>query len=139
MNFSLFPGIPDFRSPDTGLYSNLEKYNLPFPEAIFDIDFFKSNPKPFFVLVKDLYPGAFNPTPSHCFIRLLHEKGLLLRHYTQVIKNRGYTSSVFPVVVFSSWPEAQESESEMGTEAMRSLQFFYFFYFSLLLFMPFFI
>lgn len=81
---SLSPGIPDFRSPGTGLYNNLEKYNLPFPEAIFDIEFFKSNPKPFFVLAKDLYPGAFNPTPSHWFIRLLHEKGLLLRHYTQV-------------------------------------------------------
>lgn len=78
-------GIPDFRSPGTGLYNNLEKYNLPFPEAIFDIEFFKSNPKPFFVLAKDLYPGAFNPTPSHWFIRLLHEKGLLLRHYTQNI------------------------------------------------------
>nr|QHD64855.1 silent information regulator 1 [Gecarcinus lateralis] len=78
-------GIPDFRSPGTGLYNNLEKYNLPFPEAIFDIDFFKSNPKPFFVLARDLYPGAFNPTPSHWFIRLLHEKGLLLRHYTQNI------------------------------------------------------
>ncbi|KAG0721368.1 NAD-dependent protein deacetylase sirtuin-2 [Chionoecetes opilio] len=78
-------GIPDFRSPGTGLYCNLEKYNLPFPEAIFDIEFFKVNPKPFFVLAKDLYPGAFNPTPSHWFIRLLHEKGLLLRHYTQNI------------------------------------------------------
>lgn len=78
-------GIPDFRSPGTGLYNNLEKYNLPFPEAIFDIEFFKSNPKPFFVLAKDLYPGAFNPTPSHWFIRLLHEKGILLRHYTQNI------------------------------------------------------
>jgi NAD-dependent SIR2 family protein deacetylase len=34
-------GIPDFRSPGTGLYSQLEKYNLPFPEAIFQIDFFR--------------------------------------------------------------------------------------------------
>ncbi|XP_066948348.1 NAD-dependent protein deacetylase sirtuin-2-like isoform X1 [Macrobrachium rosenbergii] len=76
-------GIPDFRTPGSGLYSNLEKYNLPCPEAIFDIEYFKSNPKPFFVLAKELYPGAFNPTPSHWFIRLLHEKGLLLRHYTQ--------------------------------------------------------
>lgn len=34
-------GIPDFRSPGTGLYSNLQKYNLPYPEAIFQIDYFK--------------------------------------------------------------------------------------------------
>ncbi|XP_042224945.1 NAD-dependent protein deacetylase sirtuin-2-like isoform X1 [Homarus americanus] len=78
-------GIPDFRTPGSGLYSNLEKYNLPFPEAIFDIEFFKTNPQPFFVLAKELYPGAFNPTPSHWFVRLLHDKGLLLRHYTQNI------------------------------------------------------
>lgn len=34
-------GIPDFRSPGTGLYDNLEKYNLPNPQAVFEINFFK--------------------------------------------------------------------------------------------------
>ena len=34
-------GIPDFRSPNTGLYSQLEKYNLPTPESIFDLVFFR--------------------------------------------------------------------------------------------------
>lgn len=34
-------GIPDFRTPGTGLYDNLQKYNLPYPEAIFDISYFK--------------------------------------------------------------------------------------------------
>lgn len=34
-------GIPDFRSPGTGLYSQLEKYNLPYPEAIFTLDYFR--------------------------------------------------------------------------------------------------
>lgn len=34
-------GIPDFRSPSTGLYANLEKYRLPYPEAIFEIGYFK--------------------------------------------------------------------------------------------------
>ena len=43
-------GIPDFRSPKTGLYHNLEKYNLPYPEAIFDIDYFQINPRPFFFI-----------------------------------------------------------------------------------------
>jgi hypothetical protein len=27
-------GIPDFRSPGTGLYANLSKYNLPYPEGM---------------------------------------------------------------------------------------------------------
>lgn len=78
-------GIPDFRSPETGLYHNLQKYDLPEPQAIFEINFFRQNPKPFFMLAKELYPGSFKPTISHYFIRLLHEKGLLLRHYTQNI------------------------------------------------------
>lgn len=41
LSFDAAAGIPDFRSPGTGLYSNLQKYNLPYPEAIFQIDYFK--------------------------------------------------------------------------------------------------
>ncbi|KAL2717356.1 NAD-dependent protein deacetylase sirtuin-2 isoform X1 [Vespula squamosa] len=78
-------GIPDFRSPSSGLYHNLEKYNLPHPQAVFELDFFMENPKPFFTLAKQLLPEGFKPTPCHYFIRLLWEKGLLLRHYTQNI------------------------------------------------------
>jgi len=78
-------GIPDFRSPGSGLYDNLQKYNLPTPQSIFDIEFFKENPKPFYTLAKELYPGNFQPTKSHYFIKLLEEKGVLLRAYTQNI------------------------------------------------------
>ncbi|XP_034115900.1 NAD-dependent protein deacetylase Sirt2 [Drosophila albomicans] len=78
-------GIPDFRSPGTGLYNNLKKYKLPDPTAIFDVDYFQKNPTPFFALAKELYPGSFEPTPAHYFVRLLHDKGLLQRHYTQNI------------------------------------------------------
>ncbi|XP_046848641.1 NAD-dependent protein deacetylase sirtuin-2-like isoform X2 [Xenia sp. Carnegie-2017] len=78
-------GIPDFRSPGSGLYDNLQQYKLPYPEAIFELEFFKESPEPFFKLAKELYPGTFKPTMSHYFIRLLYEKGLLLRHYTQNI------------------------------------------------------
>ena len=69
-------GIPDFRTPGSGLYDNLQKYNLPNPTAIFDIGYFAKNPKPFFTLAKELYPGSFNPTPSHYFVKLLEEKGI---------------------------------------------------------------
>ncbi|XP_054855756.1 NAD-dependent protein deacetylase sirtuin-2 [Eublepharis macularius] len=78
-------GIPDFRSPGTGLYANLQQYNLPYPEAIFEISYFKQHPEPFFALARELYPGQFKPTVCHYFIRLLKEKGLLLRCYTQNI------------------------------------------------------
>ncbi|KAK0632192.1 DHS-like NAD/FAD-binding domain-containing protein [Immersiella caudata] len=78
-------GIPDFRSPETGLYANLAKLNLPRPEAVFDLPFFRTNPKPFYVLAKDLYPGNFHPTVSHVFISLLAKKGLLHQLFTQNI------------------------------------------------------
>ena len=49
----------DFRSPGTGLYDNLQKYNLPHPEALFEIGFFKRNPQPFvdLALVPCLLPA----------------------------------------------------------------------------------
>ena len=49
---SVSAGIPDFRTPGTGLYSNLQKFNLPYPEAVFEINYFKRNPAPFFMLAK---------------------------------------------------------------------------------------
>ncbi|GAM24735.1 hypothetical protein SAMD00019534_079100 [Acytostelium subglobosum LB1] len=82
---SVAAGIPDFRSPTSGLYYNLEKYNLPYKTAIFDIEYFAENPKPFFLIAKELYPGNFQPTPVHHFIKLLHDKNVLLRNYTQNI------------------------------------------------------
>ena len=45
-------GIPDFRTPGTGLYSQLERYKLPRPEAVFELDFFRRDPKPFYLLAK---------------------------------------------------------------------------------------
>ena len=79
-------GIPDFRSPGTGLYDNLAKYNLPYPEAVFDIGFYKRNPAPFVQLASELWPGLkHSPTITHTFIALLEKKGLLLRTYTQNI------------------------------------------------------
>ncbi|XP_016310815.1 NAD-dependent protein deacetylase sirtuin-3-like [Sinocyclocheilus anshuiensis] len=78
-------GIPDFRTPGTGLYANLAKYDIPYPEAIFNIDYFSDNPHPFFSLAKELFPGHHCPNYVHYFIRMLHQKGLLLRMYTQNI------------------------------------------------------
>ncbi|XP_075554410.1 sirtuin 2 isoform X4 [Dermacentor variabilis] len=78
-------GIPDFRSPNSGIYSKLGKFNLPSPEAIFEIGYFRRNPAPFYALARQLFPQDLKPTLSHYFLRLLHEKGLLLRLYTQNI------------------------------------------------------
>jgi NAD-dependent histone deacetylase SIR2 len=78
-------GIPDFRSPDTGLYANLARLNLPYAEAVFDISYFRNNPLPFYTLAQELYPGHYRPTITHSFINLLRKKNLLLKLFTQNI------------------------------------------------------
>ena len=50
---SVKSGIPDFRSPGTGLYDNIQKYGISNPELLFNRSFIKNNPKPFFILMKE--------------------------------------------------------------------------------------
>ncbi|KAI0365715.1 NAD-dependent deacetylase sirtuin-2 [Pilatotrama ljubarskyi] len=78
-------GIPDFRSPGTGLYSNLQRLNLPYPEAVFEINYFRENPIPFYTLARELYPGRFRPTLTHTFVKLLADHSLLDTCFTQNI------------------------------------------------------
>lgn len=78
-------GIPDFRSPKTGLYANLARLNLPYPEAVFEINYFQKNPVPFYTLAQELYPGKFRPTISHSFLKLIADRNILHTCYTQNI------------------------------------------------------
>lgn len=59
-------GIPDFRSRD-GIYSRLaiDFPDLPDPQAMFDIQYFSQDPRPFYKFAKDIYPGNFQPSPCH--------------------------------------------------------------------------
>jgi len=78
-------GIPDFRSPGTGLYDNLQKYNLPTPQSIFELGYYNVRPEAFWTLSKEIFPDNFLPSPTHYFISLLAKKGILKRHYSQNI------------------------------------------------------
>jgi len=86
--------IPDFRSADRGVYANLEKYNIPYPEAIFELDYFKRNPIPFTNFAKNIYPQSIRPTIAHCFVKLLDNHNILLRHYTQNIDGLDYQTKL---------------------------------------------
>ena len=69
----------------SGIYHNLKEYNLPYPEAIFDISYFRQNPLPFNTWAKEFFPGVkYKPNTAHFFVKLLHDKGKLKRLYTQV-------------------------------------------------------
>ncbi|KAI5828147.1 SIR2-domain-containing protein [Schizophyllum commune Tattone D] len=80
-------GIPDFRS-STGLYANLKErgeYDLDDPQEMFDIHYFRENPAVFYSFAHEIYPSKFVPSPCHRFIKLVEDKGKLLRNYTQNI------------------------------------------------------
>uniref|UniRef100_A0A286XQU1 protein acetyllysine N-acetyltransferase n=1 Tax=Cavia porcellus TaxID=10141 RepID=A0A286XQU1_CAVPO len=79
-------GIPDFRSRD-GIYARLavDFPDLPDPQAMFDIEYFRKDPRPFFKFAKEIYPGQFQPSLCHQFIALSDKEGKLLRNYTQNI------------------------------------------------------
>lgn len=69
---SVAAGIPDFRSPVTGLYSTLKALNLPYPEAIFDIKYYKSNPESFYKFAGEFFTNMkAKPVKAHHFIKIL--------------------------------------------------------------------
>jgi NAD-dependent histone deacetylase SIR2 len=78
-------GIPDFRSPNTGLYDRLAPLNLPYPEAIFHISYFSHTPEPFYAIAQARHPGNLKPTISHAFLALLAKKNVLHFAFTQNI------------------------------------------------------
>ncbi|XP_069316106.1 NAD-dependent protein deacetylase sirtuin-1 isoform X2 [Eulemur rufifrons] len=52
---------------------------------MFDIEYFRKDPRPFFKFAKEIYPGQFQPSLCHKFIALSDKEGKLLRNYTQNI------------------------------------------------------
>ncbi|TPX31311.1 hypothetical protein SmJEL517_g05331 [Synchytrium microbalum] len=81
---SVSAGIPDFRS-ENGIYSRLGEFGLDDPQQMFDIEFFRDEPRTFYSFAREIYPSNFKPTPSHMFIKVLEDQDKLLRNYTQNI------------------------------------------------------
>ncbi|EGR29706.1 sir2 family histone, putative [Ichthyophthirius multifiliis] len=82
---SVSAGIPDFRTPGTGLYSQLEKYNFPYPEAVFTLAYFRKNPLPFYKLAKEFLQCRAHFTINHYFMAKVYQQGALLANFTQNI------------------------------------------------------
>ena len=80
-------GIPDFRSKDTGLYSQLEHLGLDDPQQVFDIELFREDPSIFYSIAKDIFPASTKFSPTHAFVRLIQDKDKLLTNFTQNIDN----------------------------------------------------
>lgn len=52
---------------------------------MFDIKYFRRDPKAFCMLAKELYPSQFKPSPFHYLLMLFKQRGQLLRCFTQNI------------------------------------------------------
>ncbi|XBW38435.1 hypothetical protein QEN19_004023 [Hanseniaspora menglaensis] len=79
-------GIPDFRSKN-GLYEKVSNLNLDDAQDVFTLDVFLENPSIFYSIAHEILPPDGIFSPLHAFIKLLQDKGILLRNYTQNIDN----------------------------------------------------
>ena len=74
---------PDFRTPGTGLYDNLQKYNLPHPTAVFELDY-SGNPNPSTYSPRSSTQEVL-PRPHAPLHPAAAREGLLARCFTQNI------------------------------------------------------
>lgn len=102
-------GIPDFRSKNTGFYSQLLARGFESPEDVFDIENFDMDPRTFYELAGEILPVLDKTSPTHAFIRLLQDKGKLLTNYTQNIDNIEAAAGIDPahlIQCHGSWATA---------------------------------
>lgn len=88
-------GIPDFRS-QSGLYTKLSSLGLSEPQEVFDLKIFRQDPSIFYSVAKEILPVTTKFSPTHLFIKLLQDKGKLLRNYTQNIDNLEHYAGILP-------------------------------------------
>lgn len=88
-------GIPDFRSSE-GFYSRIKHLGLDDPQDVFNLDIFMQDPSVFYNIAHMVLPPENKFTPLHGFIKLLQNKGKLLRNYTQNIDNLESYAGIAP-------------------------------------------
>lgn len=88
-------GIPDFRSSQ-GFYSKMRNLGLDDPQEVFSLDVFRRDPSIFYSIAYMILPPEDSSTPLHAFIKLLQDKGKLLRNHTQNIDNLEGNVGVLP-------------------------------------------
>ena len=76
-------GIPDFRSKDGCFAQVQKKYNLSYPEQLFQLSSFKQNPGPFYDFCKGFNIDHCKPTKTHLFMGYLCKKNIVKKIYTQ--------------------------------------------------------
>ena len=78
---SINAGIPNLKSPE--IQEEIKQLDIPFPEVLYDLNFFKIDPYPFYKIFNKLNPSYAKPTNSHYLVKILEEKSLLLLVFTK--------------------------------------------------------
>ncbi|KAL3455594.1 DHS-like NAD/FAD-binding domain-containing protein [Aspergillus heterothallicus] len=117
-------GLPDFRTPTSGLYAKLSPLQLPYPEALFHISYFSHTPEPFYAIAHARHPRNLAPSLGHAFLALLEQKGLLEIVVTQNIDGLEADAGVSPekiLNVHGSWKtqRCMKCKTPFGDAAMR--------------------
>ena len=76
-------GIPDFRSKEGCFAQVQKKYNLLYPEELFQLSSFKRDPKPFYDFCKGFNIENCKPTKTHLFMGYLCKRNMVKKIYTQ--------------------------------------------------------
>lgn len=82
---SVAAGIPDFRTPEIGLYAQVAKLGLEQPELIFTLDYFKQKPETFYTVGGSLLLQEAHPIGAHFLIKQFQKLGCLHKCFTQNI------------------------------------------------------
>jgi len=118
-------GIPDFNTFGSGIFPKLASYGLPSLEAVLLLSQFMKRPEAFYLFYKESNFDSFNPTPTHYFIRLLAEKGLVPLHLTQNVDGLEFKAGIPKNLVFQAHGSTLESHcpicrKDVDHELMKS-------------------
>jgi len=94
---SVSAGMPDFRDKDNGVYAQIRRqHGIVNPEDLFTQGMYESNPGPLCMWMQEFLTTRDRaiPTVTHLFLKILEERGCLLRCYTQNIDGLEQTAGI---------------------------------------------
>lgn len=122
---SVAAGIPDFRTPKIGLYSQLRDFGLPHPEEIFSLEFLLHNPEPFYAVSNRYLQYKAKPALAHRFIKHFADQGTLMMDYTQNIDGLELDAGIPPHLLVQAHGHMRSAHcSEQKCKAEADMRLF---------------
>jgi len=118
-------GLPDFRDKQSGVYAEIQRrYGIDSPEDIFEKSNFLENPGPLCTWLGEFIEAleATGPSTAHNFLRVLHDKGQLLRCYTQNLDGLELSAGLPPekvVMAHGSMSQPSCAECEAAADELE--------------------